>query len=178
MNQPIEKIFFSLVRYEIKGEELSCDIKNLISAETLPLIFKISKIHDLAHLIGDALDKNGLLNANEDYKNKFLKERNPKTQVIAVEPKRSPLLTKGYAGTLNKATIDKNNKKETTAEQIVATATASFSIISAYTKIRTMLIPNASNNLPASNFLLPITSLTSTFAETEVNSASANLSFK
>lgn len=76
MKQPIEKIFISLVRYEITGEELSCDIKNLISAETLPLIYRLSKLHDLAHLIGDALDKSGLLHVDGNYKNKFLKERN------------------------------------------------------------------------------------------------------
>ena len=76
MQKVVEKIFFSLIRYEINGEEMSCDVKNLISSETMPLLYKLSKLHDLAHLVGDVLDKNGLLNVDADFKNKFLKERN------------------------------------------------------------------------------------------------------
>lgn len=72
----IEQALFSLIRFEINETDICDAVKNSITKETLPLLYKISKIHDLAHLIGDALDKNGLLNANADYKNKFLWERN------------------------------------------------------------------------------------------------------
>ena len=72
----IERALFSLIRFEINKTDICDAVKNSITKETLPLLYKISKIHDLAHLVGDALDQNGLLNANEDYKNKFLKDRN------------------------------------------------------------------------------------------------------
>ena len=61
MKHKVEKIFFALLRFEIAGVKLSDDVKNLITDDLLPSLFKLSKIHDLAHLIGDALDKNGLL---------------------------------------------------------------------------------------------------------------------
>ena len=61
MQRTVEKVFFALLRFEINGDELCDEMKNLITPETLPALFKLSKRHDLAHLIGDALDKNGLL---------------------------------------------------------------------------------------------------------------------
>ena len=76
MKDKVEKIFFALLRFEIDGMELCDDVKNLITDDLLPLLFKLSKIHDLAHLIGDALDKNGLLVDGSNAKKFFIKERN------------------------------------------------------------------------------------------------------
>ena len=76
MQRTVEKVFFALIRSEIKGDELCEEIKNLISPEILPALFKLSKRHDLAHLIGDALDKNGLLSDGTEGKKRFLQERN------------------------------------------------------------------------------------------------------
>ncbi len=72
----VEQAFFLLIRFEISKTDVCDAVKKSITAETMPLLYKISKLHDLAHLIGDALDKNGLLSVDADYKNKFLKERN------------------------------------------------------------------------------------------------------
>lgn len=69
-------IMFALLRFEINGDNLCEDIKNLITPEVLPALFKLSKKHDLAHLIGDALDKNGLLLDGTEAKKRFLHERN------------------------------------------------------------------------------------------------------
>ena len=76
MQRTVEKVFFALIRFEIKGDELCDEIKNLITPEMLPALFKLSKRHDLAHLIGDALDKNGLLLDETEAKKRFLQERN------------------------------------------------------------------------------------------------------
>ena len=57
MQQAVEKVFFALIRFEINGDELCDEIKNLITPDILPALFKLSKRHDLAHLVGDALDK-------------------------------------------------------------------------------------------------------------------------
>lgn len=76
MQRTVEKVFFALIRFEINGNELCEEIKNQITPEMLPALFKLSKRHDLAHLIGDALDKNGLLLDGTEAKNRFLQERN------------------------------------------------------------------------------------------------------
>lgn len=76
MQRTVKKVFFALIRFEIKSDELCEDIKNLITPEMLPALFKLSKRHDLAHLIGDALDKNGLLPDGTEAKKRFLQERN------------------------------------------------------------------------------------------------------
>ena len=76
MQREIEEAFFALIRFEIKGDELCDEIKNLITPDILPALFKISKRHDLAHLIGDALDRNGLLPDGSEARKRFLQERN------------------------------------------------------------------------------------------------------
>lgn len=76
MQRTVENIFFALIRFEINGTELGDDIKNLITPEMLPALFKLSKKHDLAHLVGDALDKNGLLPDESEAQKRFLQERN------------------------------------------------------------------------------------------------------
>ena len=76
MQRTVEKVLFALIRFEINGDELCDEIKNLITLEMLPALFKLSKRHDLAHLIGDALDKHGLLPDGTEAKKRFLQERN------------------------------------------------------------------------------------------------------
>ncbi len=67
---------FELLRFEMNGAEFSYDKKITVNLDTLPLLYNFSKKHDLAHLIADALDKNGLLLDNTQAKAKFLHERN------------------------------------------------------------------------------------------------------
>lgn len=75
MQRTIEKVFFTLIRFAINGTELCDDVKNLITPEVLSALLTLSRRHDLAHLIGDVLHRNGLLNELEMKKN-FLRERN------------------------------------------------------------------------------------------------------
>lgn len=72
----ISNVMFALLRFELNGTELCEEIKNSITVESLPALFKLSKKHDLAHLVGDALDKNGLLPDGSEEKKRFLQERN------------------------------------------------------------------------------------------------------
>ena len=72
MQQAVEKVFFALISFEINGDELCDEIKNLITPDILPALFKLSKRHDLAHLVGDAFDKNGLLPDGTEAKKRFL----------------------------------------------------------------------------------------------------------
>lgn len=76
MGQTVKHVLFALIRSEINGSLINDDIKNLITTETLPDLFKLSKRHDLAHLVCDALVKNGFLSNNTDIEKRFLYEYN------------------------------------------------------------------------------------------------------
>lgn len=71
----IIKIMFELLRFEICGQELSAETKKGLSDETLKQLYVLSKRHDLAHLIADALDKNGLLQEKKEIAEKFETQR-------------------------------------------------------------------------------------------------------
>ena len=73
-NIDIVNIMLSILRAEINCTELSGNVKNLITPETLVEMYKLSKKHDLAHLLGDYLIKNGLLLEHLDVAKKFLQE--------------------------------------------------------------------------------------------------------
>ncbi|MBE5753605.1 MAG: hypothetical protein E7343_06060 [Clostridiales bacterium] len=70
-----EKLF-GLLRVALCAKKLDEYIKTEITIETLAGLFKLAKKHDLAHIVGDALDKNGLLPENSQAKKVFLQERN------------------------------------------------------------------------------------------------------
>ncbi len=68
-------VLFALLRSELLHEVLSEEIKNLITPELKTALFSLSKKHDVAHLIADALDRNGFLDKQEKVSNLFLQER-------------------------------------------------------------------------------------------------------
>ena len=76
MKRTVEKVFFALIRFEVNKTEIGDDIKKLITPEILSALFLLAKKHDLAHLVGEALHKNGFLVNEPDLKKKFLHERN------------------------------------------------------------------------------------------------------
>jgi len=63
---------FDLLRSEIFGGEVE---KNRLTVNTLSALYSLSKFHDLAHLVGDSLDKNAALDDSEIC-NEFRNERN------------------------------------------------------------------------------------------------------
>lgn len=67
------ELLFALIRSEICKEALSESVCGEITPEVLPFLYKASKIHDLAHLVGKSLDRQGLLSADE-LAQKFRKE--------------------------------------------------------------------------------------------------------
>lgn len=52
------------------------DKKEMLDEDKQHKLYNLSKRHDLAHLVGDALDKNGLLVDGSEVKKRFLQERN------------------------------------------------------------------------------------------------------
>ncbi len=73
--QDIAKIMMGLIRYEF-GEELTQDIKNSITGKNLPIIYDLSKKHDIVHLVADALLKNQMLPEGTIANERFSHERN------------------------------------------------------------------------------------------------------
>lgn len=67
-------VLFQLLNHEINGTELNKETKNLITPEILTVLYKLAKAHDVAHLVADALDKNGLL-GNDEISNAFRQQR-------------------------------------------------------------------------------------------------------
>lgn len=72
----IEKIvraMMNLIACEVCGKELDAQIFSL-SDQELARLYQLSKTHDLAHLTGDALIKNGVIQ-NAEIKTKLEKQR-------------------------------------------------------------------------------------------------------
>ena len=72
----ISEILFSLLSNEMADMPLREEIKETINDELLLKLYKLSKSHDLAHLVGDALDKNDLFPVESKVRKSFIQERN------------------------------------------------------------------------------------------------------
>lgn len=57
----IKKVLFSLLKSELKGEELPKNLLEQFDEDGLKELFRLAKKHDVEHLIADALLKNGLV---------------------------------------------------------------------------------------------------------------------
>ena len=57
----ISRIMFALLRSALFDTELDGEVKNQITTETLPKLYRMSKVHDLTHLVALGLEKNDLL---------------------------------------------------------------------------------------------------------------------
>lgn len=74
MNQNTINLLFILLRSAVCGTELQESEKALYSDGILPQLFALSNKHDVAHLVGAALNENGLLKKGEPYSDRFLKK--------------------------------------------------------------------------------------------------------
>ena len=75
MENELNALFLAL-RYEVVGDDFSCEENFSFKNVDLSLLYNLSKGYDLAHIVADALDKKGLLDGNEEVKKLFIKERN------------------------------------------------------------------------------------------------------
>lgn len=66
------RAMMDLIAYEVCGKEVDID-KLRLSDEDLAALYKLSKSHDLAHIVGDALIKNGLIK-NPEIEAKYQKQ--------------------------------------------------------------------------------------------------------
>lgn len=71
----MKDVFFSLLNSAVFGTPIDEKIKTSITPDILVPLYKLSKRHDLAHLVGEALDKNGLFTDDSEVKKRFLSER-------------------------------------------------------------------------------------------------------
>lgn len=63
-----------LIRCEIVQEPLPAELQAGLSEDTLKQLYRLSKAHDLAHLVGSALDENHLLPNDSPIADKFRKQ--------------------------------------------------------------------------------------------------------
>ena len=68
-------LMFSCLLFAI-GKKKAFDEKESLEESRQHKLYNLSKKHDLAHLVGDALDRNGLLLDGTEVKKRFLQERN------------------------------------------------------------------------------------------------------
>lgn len=54
----ISSLMFALMRFALTGKEISNDVKEALTDDVLKKIYLLSKKHDMAHIVGHALDKN------------------------------------------------------------------------------------------------------------------------
>lgn len=75
MSTSVENVFFALLRFDVFKIAPDENIIRFITPEVLPSLYKLSKKHDLAHIVADALMKNGLLSGDSEVARKFLRKR-------------------------------------------------------------------------------------------------------
>ncbi len=75
MQQAVTTALWALLRFALAGKEIG-NVKRVITPDVLPPLLTLAKKHDLAHLVGDALDKNGLLPDGDAMREKFKHEFN------------------------------------------------------------------------------------------------------
>ena len=56
----VERLLTELVRVGVCGEPLSDTLRDAISPDVLPALYRLSKHHDLAHVVGTVLDESQL----------------------------------------------------------------------------------------------------------------------
>ncbi len=71
----ISKIMFTYLRFSL-GETQVSDAEKTLDEEQLRALYTFAKRHDLVAMLADALDRNGVLQGDEEVKKKFLLERN------------------------------------------------------------------------------------------------------
>lgn len=79
MSKGIKEILFALLRSAIYGTPLTESEKELFSDDVIAPLYTLSKHHDMAHLVGYALEKNSLITSDNEYFAKFHKQ-----QMIAI----------------------------------------------------------------------------------------------
>ena len=75
MNEKEKRIFFALIKSAVCGVALTDDEKAAFSEEMLPKFYKLSKKHNIAHLIALGLELNGLDAGESEYYEKFEKQK-------------------------------------------------------------------------------------------------------
>jgi len=75
MDKELMHLLFALLRFEIDKIAISELDKKRITSGVVSNLYVISKKHDVAHLIADALERNGILTNSLPIKKRFLQER-------------------------------------------------------------------------------------------------------
>ena len=74
MRYSVRELMFELLRSAVTESRVRPDCLSDCGAEEIQSLFRISKLHDIAHLIAFALEKNALMDKSKDYFAPFKKE--------------------------------------------------------------------------------------------------------
>lgn len=58
-------LLLALIRYDVCGEPLASGLREALTADALPALYRLSKSHDMAHIVAHALERMGLLGTDE-----------------------------------------------------------------------------------------------------------------
>ncbi len=67
-------LLFALLRTAIRGDQLNNEEVSLMTQESWPMLYDMAQKHDIAPLVGEALEKQGLLATDSEYANRFSKQ--------------------------------------------------------------------------------------------------------
>ena len=71
-----QKLFLRLIKAQLNNNVIDEEVKEKITTSILPMLFNISKKHDLVHLIANVLIENNLLPSDLEITKSFIKEQN------------------------------------------------------------------------------------------------------
>ena len=63
----VNEIFIGILRAQLTGTEVSEDLRSSVTPELLGELYSVSKHHDSAHLVGELLNRCGLLPDESEY---------------------------------------------------------------------------------------------------------------
>lgn len=64
----VERILFALLAQQICGKPLTPEVRAVLTPENRQRLFKIASVHDLGHLVGQALEAAGITEDMEDFR--------------------------------------------------------------------------------------------------------------
>lgn len=118
MDKKIVDELFALLNYEMGFKELPKDFSANITQEDLKQLYLLAKKHDLAHIVAGALEKLGVLNAQNSADKKLITEKNmaifrTETHIAELEALCSELCKGGIDHVPLKGSVIRNLYPET-----------------------------------------------------------------
>lgn len=70
----LKELLFSILRSAVCGEPLSMEVRQFCVGDRATYLYNVAKAHDLAHLVGDVIANNQLLDREDEIYKKFIQQ--------------------------------------------------------------------------------------------------------